>query len=901
MADDDTPTTFKRDPTPVLRRDPTPVIKRDPTPVLKRDPPPDTSGWRALGKGAEHGATNLFYGGAQVGARMGPDEGGAAYAQPPDDPARQATWRGWFTPVDPPKDQSPPPPTAAADLQQNVDQTVKAREEAYRKDPNVQAHPWTAWAGNLVGEIGATLPFMVGAGAAPTLPARMVGAGIAAIPIGAARPVTDTEHYGREKVGQVTGEVIGSAGGQAVGETVIVPAAKYVIGWARRLLQNEEQRAAAKTAAEVAKEAAATQKATQEVTGKFAKAQKSGLVPGDVIKTMADAEAAGQPMTLMDVDPFPGSPVRRDVGNVYRGPGAAGRELEQFQEGRTYGQDPETLRTWQGNRLNKMLMDIRDKLSSGSARQTSEKLAQQRSERGKPLWDKAMAGGSTAPLEHQFTQEFTAATTAEATAAQRLREAQTRLVAVQSKQQTSAAAQAEAATTPAQLRARETAELGMQATTGASLPEHPTSAWNDELRAAESEFHDAQNDLTHIRATKEDIRARLKRAQADGTANAPGAVWSPALQRVLDNPELKNRGLALGYGIARNEADAAGTRFNPHEWAIVGMDEQGNPIVGSVPNMKLLQMAKQGLDALLEDTDGKAGIRDPLTGRLTKYGRSIDELRKTVLSEGDRLNPHWKEARDVWAGDTAELRALADGKHAFDRKADWTEENLTERWNEMAPGERVNFKLGAMDKLIEDLDFHSLRGDATGAMVNNPAAQRKLRLIMQNDAEFNQAVKIIKSERTMWQTGTSIMRGAQTAERLATDEQAKEEAAQAVLHASHGLWHAIKGNLFAAAHSMRRAASHIGWGEDPERVNLAKARLYTLPAGHPDLNLRVGPQGTLQIGPEAVPEPSLPYDPTKLDLFQEGGLDLLRAAGRGVPGRLPSSMYYSWPGAPPRP
>lgn len=834
-------------------------------------PPTDTSWWGALGKGAEHGVTNLFYGGAQAGARMGPDEGGAAFADPAELEARKQT----------------------------VDKTVQEREKKYQEDPSVQANPWTAWGGNLAGEIAATVPLMVLPGMAPTLPARMVGAGVAAIPIGTARPVTDTENYGEEKVGQVAGEVGGAAVGQAVGEKVIAPAAKYVISWGKWLMQNEEQRAASKAAAEAAKEATAKETATKQVTGKFAKAQKSGLVPGDVIKEMAEAEATGQPLTLMDIDPFPGSPIRRDVGNIYRGPGGAGRELEQFQEARTYGQDPETLRSWQGNRLNQLFLDMRDKLSSLSAFRAGKAAAEKRSADAKPLFDELREGWSTAPLEHQFEREFTAATTAEAAAAQRLREAQTRLVAAQSKQQTSAVAQREAATTPAQLRTRETAELGKQTVTGAELPEHPPSAWNTEQRVAAKEAEDAAIELNRVRAVKEDVRTRLKQAQEDGTANAPGATWSPRLQEFLDKEPVIRKGLAEAWRREQREALAEGRPMNPKDYAIVGFDEAGDPIVGKVPNMRALMLAKQGLDHELLHGEG---MYDEF-GRKTDKFRVLDKVRRAFLGELDRLTDgKYAEAREGWAEQTRIMQALRDGREAFARPPrGLSPEEFAEEWHGMSASEQEHFKLAAIDKLREDMDFSRLGGDQSRVIVNNPAAQQKLRMMFgdtpKGRQEFDQAMRYVKRERNMWQTGTSVMRGAQTAERLATDEQAKEEAAQAVLHASHGLWHLVKGNAFAAAHSMRRAASHIGWGEDPERVNLAKARLYTLPAGHPDLNLRLGPQGHLQIGPEA-PQPSvLPFDASKLQLSKE----YLKAAAKGVPGRLPSSMYYSWPGSPPRP
>lgn len=160
------------------------------------------SWWGALGKSLAHGATDLFYGGAQTGAHMGPEEGGAAFVDPADLAARQAT----------------------------VDKAVKERQTAYEQDPSVKAYPKTAWTGNVAGEVATIAPLFAVPGAAPTLPARMIGAGLTAIPIGAARPVSDTSKgdYATQKAKQVAGEVAAAGIGQAVGEKVIAPAVKAV-------------------------------------------------------------------------------------------------------------------------------------------------------------------------------------------------------------------------------------------------------------------------------------------------------------------------------------------------------------------------------------------------------------------------------------------------------------------------------------------------------------------------------------------------------------------------------------------------------------------------------------------------------------------------------------------------
>jgi hypothetical protein len=757
---------------------------------------PDTtsgSGWAATGTGFLHGVTNLFYGGAQVGARMGEPltspEGGFDFTAPVDQP-----------------------PADIQQRQQEVDKAVTAREQAYRRDPNVKAHPYLAGAGNIAGEIAATAPLFGPAGLPETIGGRMALATIPGGLVGLSSPVTDTskESWGQQKAWEVPVGAASAAIGMPIGE-----AAGKVVKWGARkigqLVESGEQTAERKTAQETGETAAQKAAATKKVEGAVSKMARSGrLKAGDIMQEMTDARAAGQPYTLLDIDQ-PGGPVRRLGGTVYRGPGEAGAHMEASQEARTYGIDEATQRSAQGQRLEQ---GIRDQLASGDAAVVGEGIADARSAASKPLWDKAMAGGSTAPLEHQFGREFEAVTRTEAAAQRRVAEARTKLLPALGKQQTASNVYA-------------------------------SSAANQEQRAAASELMDAENELERIRATKEDIRTRLRQAQADGTANAPGAVWSPHLQTLMDNPRVK-AGINKGYIIERDNANAEGRPINAREWAIVGQDENGDPIVGKVPNMRLIQMAKEGLDALLEGDQ----YRDKYTRRLTKEGQGIDKLRRALLAEGDRLNPDWKAAREAWAGPSARLEALSDGKAALSRA--WSRRDFAERWNEMNDSEREVFKIGVADKLIEDLDFANLSRNQARALVNSTATREKLRLMFGSTAEFNQFIKFVTRERTMWETGTDIMRGAATAARRAADEQENVDAVQAGLHAAHGAGHLKVGNLVGAVRSFLSAATHLGWGRQDPGVNLQVAKLLT----DPNIELRLSGGDILRLGPQPPETPA---------------------------------------------
>lgn len=170
-------------------------------------------GWRAVGKGLMHGAGNIFYGAAQTGAHMGPDEGGAAFADPADLAARQQT----------------------------VDKVVQERQKAYTGDADVKAHPYLAGTGNIAGEIAATSPLMLipGAGEAG-LGARLgLAAGQGAL-AGSLQPVTSGD-FAKGKGKQVLAGAAGGAGGEAVLGTAARVVAPKVSSAVRKLAESGVQ------------------------------------------------------------------------------------------------------------------------------------------------------------------------------------------------------------------------------------------------------------------------------------------------------------------------------------------------------------------------------------------------------------------------------------------------------------------------------------------------------------------------------------------------------------------------------------------------------------------------------------------------------------------------------------
>ncbi len=494
-------------------------------------------------------------------------------------------------------------------------------------------------------------------------------------------------------------------------------------------------------------------------------------------------------MALADVA---GENVRSLLGNVAREPGP-GREV---------------VKQWAVNRLGDVDRDspiatniehgIEANLATGSARTEAKALAEQRAA-SKPLWDRAMAGGSIAPLRTQFERENVETGRAVA-------EAQRDIQRIENEVTQSTARQSQAGNV------------------------YATSAANRARRFAEDKIAEKRRALEQAQARQASNEAVMRRAQADDTANAPGAVWSPYIDRLLKNPIIQ-QGIRRGYHIEHNIADGENRPFNAKEYAIVGQDEAGEPIVGTVPNMKLLAVAKEGMDAMLESE----AYKDPLTGRLNKAGRAVKILRDGMLNELDRLNPDYKPARDKWAGDSALITAVRDGKN-FHKQSP---EEIREWFDTASESEKSFYRIGASDTMRDDLQRRVFAGDPSKAIINSPRARNQLLPMFRSAEDASQFLDRVKRARTMFETPVKVLGNSATAARQAEDlarRQGMDDVAD-MLHATLG---AATGHVHGALYAVgRNAMRYFNPPPDPA-VNAAVARLLTDPGVA--INVRPGEQ-----------------------------------------------------------
>lgn len=458
---------------------------------------------------------------------------------------------------------------------------------------------------------GSTAGHIVG-GILATLPTAMIPGGALAQGAAAGALLTkDPNDTGGLLKDAAIGGVAGKAGEQ-VGKRIIAPVAE-------RLGRTAPARAVSRA---ISRATGVPQLPNPQITRPERTITRITPDLAPVRQNIDDAARLGLPYSLADASPE----LRSLAGSVSRKSTAANALAE-----RTFAPRAQD----QGVRAMQAIDDYLARPVDVKA--NSQAIMRAANKKSQPFYDKAYEGGSMAPLEKQFGDAFQESSKAVAAAKAEL-----------------AAAQRELTLSKAGInRAGNNVYMNAKA-----LPAD---------RSAQAAVATAERKLAQATAGHANILEKLRIAQTDASSNAPGAVWSPRIQQFLDDPVAKS-GLARGLEVQRLEALAAGKPFNPTEYAITGMDEAGNPIVGNVPNMRTLDAVKRGLDEIIND------YPKDVTGKavLDQRGRAVDQVRKSLLKELDDINPDYSAARAKYQGFAKSRDALdrgykSTGRTVFDR------------------------------------------------------------------------------------------------------------------------------------------------------------------------------------------------------------------------------------------
>jgi hypothetical protein len=219
-----------------------------------------------------------------------------------------------------------------------------------------------------------------------------------------------------------------------------------------------------------------------------------------------------------------------------------------------------------------------------------------------------------------------------------------------------------------------------------------------------------------------------------------------------------------------------------------------------------------------------------------------------LVQELDRLNPKYAEARNVWSGDTASIRALNDGRGFLEPKR-FSPDELAEYVGKLTDSDKQFFIVGVADALKNKL-FRSADSANKGRVINTEDARMRLRPLFGSDEEAQIFIDAMERERSMATTPGRVYGGSPTAERVADDHPA-----EMAIHAAHGLLRVLEGRWLGAIASGIRVRRMFG-GKVDEALSQAVAKALTDPdAPISDIGPLL-PQKTLP--PKALSEPPKP-------------------------------------------
>jgi len=243
-------------------------------------------------------------------------------------------------------------------------------------------------------------------------------------------------------------------------------------------------------------------------------------------------------------------------------------------------------------------------------------------------------------------------------------------------------------------------------------------------------------------------------------AYAAGPVWDNRIQQFIDDPIIR-QGIKKGLEVQRLEALSEGKKFDPRDYAIVDFNAAGDPIIDKVPNMRLLDAAKRGLDDILNK------YRNPVTGRLelNQRGRAIDMVRRSFLQELDGLNKDYAAARASYAGHSEMLDALHKGQDLFKNDIDV----VSKGFQALSPSEKDMFRVGAMKELRTSLEKAQDGADIYRRIFGTDDRRARIAMMFDDPRQFAVFSKVMQLEKETTKT-TRVVRGGSPTGRIAGEQ-----------------------------------------------------------------------------------------------------------------------------------
>lgn len=238
---------------------------------------------------------------------------------------------------------------------------------------------------------------------------------------------------------------------------------------------------------------------------------------------------------------------------------------------------------------------------------------------------------------------------------------------------------------------------------------------------------------------------------------------TPDLVQLMERPSVQD-----AYKRAVNLAQEQGVKLPDvviDKGRLVTAD--GKPVTSI--NSTFLHFIKMGLDDVV--FTGKS----PTSGIGNTQLNAVKDTRSQFLNQLDAANPTYKNARRVWASDTAVMDAMEEGRSVFN-KSPKDVDILLNDMKTMTRSELEGLRLGVMQNLLDRMGGAQAAATVVGPtgnpalkIINDPKNMRILRETFPKDDAGNEAfakfINNLKTEVEMKSTSKQVLQGSQTAER----------------------------------------------------------------------------------------------------------------------------------------
>src|SRR5215472_12134216 len=318
------------------------------------------------------------------------------------------------------------------------------------------------------------------------------------------------------------------------------------------------------------------------------------------------------------------------------------------------------------------------------------------------------------------------------------------------------------------------------------------------------------NDLTGATGTRQSAFQALEQAtEARKTAARPlyqqayadgdRAIWSDELERLSSSSAVK-QAMQSAVRNWRDQAIADGYgAMNPG--ALAERGGQLRFLAGKVPvfpNLQFWDYVKNSLDQAYKRSVRESGP--------TKESARLATFLSQLRGELDREVPTYAAARGQWAGQSAYIDAINEGKSILNKNI--TAEELSAAWQGMSQGEREGYRIGAVSSIINQIRSNPAKAPDFTRVMRSPEMRDKLSLLMPSGeamARFNRALdyEVRSSEIVGQSLGNSA-----TFRRLAAAQDAENLIGELVTTAMHGVPGFWTGMRQGAQYINRRLRTH---------------------------------------------------------------------------------------------